>query len=62
MRKLVATALCMVVAVFVGAAVNDPVAADVATWVLNHEAALPSGAEAARSQPDLARLWGSKRR
>ena len=38
------------------------VAVDVATWVFNHEAALPSGAEAARSQPDLAALWGSKRR
>jgi acylglycerol lipase len=37
------------------------VAADVATWVFNHEAPLPSRAEAARSQPDLAALWGSKR-
>jgi alpha-beta hydrolase superfamily lysophospholipase len=37
------------------------VAADVAVWIGNHEAALPSGAEAARSQPDLAGLWGSKR-
>jgi acylglycerol lipase len=37
------------------------VAADVAVWIANHEAPLPSGAEAARSQPDLAALWGSKR-
>ena len=37
------------------------VAADVAVWVANHEAPLPSGAEAAQSQPELAALWGSKR-
>ncbi len=38
------------------------VAADVAVWIGNHDAALPSGAEAERSQPELAALWGSKRR
>jgi alpha-beta hydrolase superfamily lysophospholipase len=37
------------------------VAADVAAWIANHEAELPSGAEAERSQPKLAALWGSKR-
>ncbi len=37
------------------------VAADIAAWVSNHEAALPSGAEAERSQPRLAALWGAKR-
>ena len=37
------------------------VATDVAAWVFDHDAPLPSGAEAARSQPDLAALWGSKR-
>lgn len=37
------------------------VATDVAAWVFNHEAALPSGAEAALSQPAIAALWGSKR-
>ena len=38
------------------------VAADVAAWIADHEAALPSGADAARSQPALAALWGSKRK
>jgi acylglycerol lipase len=37
------------------------VAADIAAWVSNHEAALPSGAEAERSQPKLAAVWGTKR-
>jgi len=37
------------------------VAADIAFWISNHEAELPSGAEADRSQPKLAALWGSKR-
>ena len=37
------------------------VAADVAVWISDHEAALPSGADAAHSQPELAALWGSKR-
>jgi alpha-beta hydrolase superfamily lysophospholipase len=37
------------------------VAADIAAWIDNHEAALPSGADAARSQPKLAALWGAKR-
>ena len=37
------------------------VATDVAAWISDHEAALPSGADASRSQPELAALWGSKR-
>ena len=37
------------------------VAVDVVAWIADHEAALPSGADAARSQPELAALWGSKR-
>jgi alpha-beta hydrolase superfamily lysophospholipase len=37
------------------------VAADIAAWIGNHEAALPSGADAERSQPKLAALWGTKR-
>ena len=37
------------------------VAADIAAWIANHEAALPSGADAAHSQPELAALWGTKR-
>jgi alpha-beta hydrolase superfamily lysophospholipase len=37
------------------------VAVDVMAWIADHEAALPSGADAARSQPELAALWGSKR-
>ena len=37
------------------------VAADIAAWVSNHEAELPSGADADRSQPKLAALWGAKR-
>jgi acylglycerol lipase len=37
------------------------VSADVVAWIGNHEAALPSGADAERSQPKLAALWGSKR-
>jgi hypothetical protein len=37
------------------------VAADVAAWIGNHEAALPSGADAQQSQPKLAALWGTKR-
>ena len=37
------------------------VAADIAAWVSNHEAELPSGADADRSQPKLAALWGTKR-
>ena len=36
------------------------VATDIVAWMANHEAALPSGAEAARSQPELAALWGSR--
>ena len=38
------------------------VAVDVAAWIFNHQAPLPSGAEAANSQPEMAALWGSKRR
>lgn len=37
------------------------VATDVVAWIADHEAALPSGAEASSSQPELAALWGSKR-
>jgi alpha-beta hydrolase superfamily lysophospholipase len=37
------------------------VAADVAAWIANHEAPLPSGAEAEHTQPKIAALWGSKR-
>ena len=37
------------------------VSADVVVWIGDHEAALPSGAEAAHSQPELAALWGSRR-
>ncbi|MBL0899503.1 MAG: alpha/beta hydrolase [Reyranella sp.] len=38
------------------------VAADVVVWIDDHEAALPSGADAAKSQPEMATLWGSKRK
>ena len=37
------------------------VAADVAAWIGDHEAALPSGADVTRSQPEIAALWGSER-
>lgn len=37
------------------------VAADVASWIADHEAALPSGADVDRSQPEIATLWGSQR-
>lgn len=37
------------------------VAADIVVWMSDHEAALPSGADAAQSQPELAALWGSRR-
>ena len=37
------------------------VAADVAAWIADHEAALPSGAEATSSQPKMAAAWGSRR-
>ena len=37
------------------------VAADIVVWMSDHEAALPSGADAAQSQPELAVLWGSRR-
>ena len=36
------------------------VATDIIAWTSNHEAALPSGADAAQSQPELAALWGSR--
>lgn len=38
------------------------VATDVATWILDPGAPLPSGADAARSNPGLAALWGARRR
>jgi hypothetical protein len=37
------------------------VAADIAAWIDNHEAELPSGADGERSQPKLEALWGTKR-
>jgi alpha-beta hydrolase superfamily lysophospholipase len=36
------------------------VATDDIAWIINHQAPLPSGADAAQSQPELARLWGSR--
>ena len=36
------------------------VAADIVVWMSDHEAELPSGADAARSQPEMAALWGSR--
>lgn len=40
---------------------GEAVAADIAAWIANHKAALPSGADAEHSQPKIAALWGSKR-
>ncbi|MBS0538271.1 MAG: lysophospholipase [Proteobacteria bacterium] len=37
------------------------VSADIAAWVANHEAPLPSGADVERAQPEMAVLWGSRR-
>jgi alpha-beta hydrolase superfamily lysophospholipase len=37
------------------------VAADVVAWIDDHQAALPSGADAQQSRPEIAALWGSKR-
>ena len=37
------------------------VAADIVAWIANRQAELPSGADAERSQPKLAALWGTKR-
>ena len=37
------------------------VAADIAAWIADHQAALPSGADAERSQPKLAAMWGTRR-
>jgi alpha-beta hydrolase superfamily lysophospholipase len=37
------------------------VANDVAAWILDRDAPLPSGADAERSNPALAALWGRKR-
>jgi alpha-beta hydrolase superfamily lysophospholipase len=37
------------------------VAEDIVAWIDDKHAALPSGADAERSRPDLAKLWGSKR-
>ena len=36
------------------------VATDDIAWIANHTAPLPSGADAAQSQPDLAAFWGSR--
>ena len=38
------------------------VAADDIAWIADHQAALPSGNDAARAQPELAALWGTRRR
>ena len=35
---------------------------DVMSWISNHEGQLPSGADASISLPEMASLWGSKRR
>ena len=37
------------------------VAADVVVWIGDHQARLPSGADARQSQPELAALWGARR-
>lgn len=37
------------------------VARDVAAWIRNKDVPLPSGADVQVSQPELAKLWGSKR-
>lgn len=37
------------------------VAADIVVWIGNHQARLPSGADARQSQPELAALWGARR-
>jgi len=37
------------------------VSADIAAWMSDHEAALPSGADAPGVQPKLANAWGSRR-
>lgn len=37
------------------------VAADIVAWMGDKKADLPSGSDAAKSRPDLARLWGRKR-
>ena len=37
------------------------VTADVVAWISDHEAQLPSGADASKSQPEISSLWGSKR-
>ncbi len=37
------------------------VSADIVAWMSNHEARLPSGADAPGVQPKLANAWGSKR-
>ena len=36
------------------------VARDIVAWIKDKKAALPSGADAERSRPELARLWGSR--
>ena len=38
------------------------VTADVVVWISDHEAKLPSGADASQSQPEMTSLWGSKRK
>ena len=36
------------------------VATDIASWIENNKAPLPSGAEVQRSRPDIAAVWGAK--
>lgn len=36
------------------------VAMDIVAWIRDNQAPLPSGADAERSRPEVARLWGSK--
>ena len=38
-----------------------PLPIDIAAWIGNHKAELPSGADAEHSEPKLAALWGTKR-
>lgn len=37
------------------------VSADIVAWIADHDAELPSGADAERTQPKIAAAWGSKR-
>jgi hypothetical protein len=37
------------------------VSADIAAWISNHQASLPSGADAPDASPKLVAAWGAKR-